>query len=51
MSGDPNLYLQALGFQVSPEDVPAVARQCLLLEGEQHLAEELMLLLPVHEVH
>lgn len=51
MSGDPDLYLQALSLQVSPDDEPTVARQGLRLQGEQHLAQELVLPLPVHVVH
>lgn len=51
MSGDPDLYLQALSLQVSPDDAPTVARQGLRLQGEQHLAQELVLPLPVHVVY
>lgn len=51
MSGDLDLYLQALGLQVSPDDAPAVARQDFFLQGEQHLAQELVLPLLVHVVH
>lgn len=51
MFGDFGLYLQALSLQVSPDNMPAVTCQDLILQGEQHLAQELVLPLPVHMVH
>lgn len=51
MLGDLDLYLSTLSLQVSPDDVRAVTGQGLISQREEHLAQELVLPLPVHVVH